>query len=163
MKPCYYWMMYVASEWMEAWKDYKEACKKRVNTSEEWDEACKHIDYTSANQDKKSEALWTAFVVTRIPQEVMIAAARVERKYMERTGYQKCLFMDGDNPREEEKRERLFNSLMSRSPESLEGIYQNEFFDGAVRRIEERNWYRDYNRRQRTRDRAYAEAMEDYD
>ena len=135
MKINHMWVMYVTSNAMEAHEDYMKARKKPWKTMEDYDKCCRDIDYKSKYNDKQEEALWAVHAVTGYSYDVLYNAVRIERKYEKRNHYEKCLLC-ADNPIEERKRERLFESLSAKNPEELQGIYNNEFCDGAIRRLE---------------------------
>lgn len=139
MKINYMWVMGITSNAMEAQEDYARAVHKPWKTMKEYEERCKNIEYKSRYNDKQNEALWSVHIVINCPYNVMYNAVRIERKYEKKHNYEKCLFL-GDNSWEEEKRERLFNCLMAKSPEELQGIYANEFCESAIRRIENKRY-----------------------
>lgn len=139
MKINYMWVMHVTSNAMEAYYDYSKACKKPYKNIKEYEERCKLIDMRSKYHDKQNEAFWAVHTVTGIPYDVLYNAVRIERNYEKKHNYEKCLFY-GDNVWEEEKREKMFNCLMAKSPEDLVGVYSNEFCEKAIRRIENKRY-----------------------
>lgn len=139
MKINYMWVMHVTSNAMEAYYDYKKACKKPYKNLKEYEERCKLIDSRSKDHDKQNEAFWAVHTVTGIPYDALYNAVRIERNYEKKHNYEKCLFYD-DNVWEEEKREKLFDCLMAKSPEDLVGVYSNEFCEKAIRRIENKRY-----------------------
>ena len=139
MKINFMFVMGVTSEAMEANEDYRKSCDIPWKNVAEYEKKCKIVERKSRANDKQNEALWAVHVVTGIPWDALYNAVRIERKYEKKHNYEKCLFL-GDSVWEEEKREKLFKSLMAKSPEELIGIYRNEFCEGAIRRLENKRY-----------------------
>ena len=140
------WIMNIVSDYMDAYENYEKACNMTWKTAQEWERKQEKIKHRGEYYNKQNEALWAIHAVSGISYDVLYNAVRIERKYGKKHKYEKCLFF-GDNIWEEEKRERLFKCLMAKSPEDLIGIYNNEFCEKAIRRIENKR-YDEYKTKQ---------------
>lgn len=139
MKINYMWAMNITSDAMDAYYDYRRACEKPYKNIKEYEERCKLIDIRSEYHDKKNEALWAVCTVSGISYDVLYNAVRIERNYEKKHNYEECLF-HGDDVWEEEKRKKLFDCLSAKDPEDLKGIYNNEFCETAIRRLENKRY-----------------------
>ena len=139
MKINYMWLMNVTSDAMEAYKDYVEETKKTWKNLKELEEHRKRVNNKCHYSDKQNEALWAVQRVTGYSYNVLYNAVRIEQKYEKKHKYEKCLFFN-DDVWEEEKRKKLFDCLSAKTPEDLKGIYNNEFCEGAIRRLENKRY-----------------------
>lgn len=136
-------LMYAASDYMYAVNDFKRKHDKFNGKRPYYYRENEDLTYLYNQMEKYSDVLQTASMVTGIPAEVIVNAVRIERKYEEKHKYQVCFFKDSLGFEwEDPNRERLIEVLMHRSPEDLCGIYNNEYFEAANRRLESKRAYR---------------------
>lgn len=87
----------------------------------------KEIEETYNAYDKASNRLWAICEACNLDYHAVMTTARYFDCYGMATGWQKCLT--------EEQEYHLYECLTAKSPEDLTGIYNNEYYEAALRRL----------------------------